>query len=159
METITKAANLKKRIFYCLSIQWNFRVSRHFLKEETWCPRIIYNRHSLQKWEPGYGSLRRIPTPQKLLSNKRLSVEQLSFLKKNGDLIRLIPTVLLLCHIFVDLVKISTVLKGDRLIWCRLIQARLYLISNSLFPIGQTREHLYVMFDTKYRLHQQRFFF
>ena len=33
--------------------------------------------------------------------------------KKDGDLTKLILTVLLLCHIFVDLVKISTFLKGD----------------------------------------------
>ena len=40
--------------------------------------------------------------------------DSLLSLKKNGDLRRLIPTVLLLCISFVDLVKISTVLKGDR---------------------------------------------
>ena len=44
--------------------------------------------------------------------------------KTDGDLTKLIPTALLLCHIFVDLVKISIVLKGDRLMWCRLIQVR-----------------------------------
>lgn len=83
METITKAANLKKRIFYCLSIQWNFRVSRHFLKEETWCPRIIYNRHSLQKWEPGYsGSLRRIPTPTEIVVEQK-AVCRTAFFPKN----------------------------------------------------------------------------
>ena len=46
------------------------------------------------------------------MSNERT----VCFPKNNGDLTKLIPTVLLLCHMFVDLVKISTVLKGDRLI-------------------------------------------
>ena len=103
METITRAENLKKRIFIVRASNKTSAFLAIFQTKKHDAPTSSSIDIALQKWEPGYGFLRRIPTSQKLLSTHWIENAPLREWETKDCLIVCLVRKLILCRTILQL--------------------------------------------------------